>query len=167
MNAKIFTSAPVRVMTFAVALLASLATATQAHATTVDSYVSNNCDTMASSDCWTGTNVLIVHYSPISSYSASASFLGNVPSYSGATGAADGIITNYHYVFSGDGAGSGQGVRNNAASVLACSSAANYRVYYSPSYQGHSQYISGDWGCDNGVNLDSTLRNNNASQHWG
>ncbi|MER7707808.1 hypothetical protein ABTX81_33560 [Kitasatospora sp. NPDC097605] len=146
--------------TLTATLAGSLVVAGEASAT--DYFVSDNCMVNTSPDCTDGTNVLYVHYNSVDANgytnSARAKFLGNVPDYSGA-----GI--NIHYIFSG-AAGNGQGVKNNAASVLACSSNANYRVYYNSNYGGHAQYISGDYGCNNGVNLDSTLKNNNASQAW-
>ncbi|RKE20281.1 hypothetical protein [Streptomyces sp. TLI_171] len=148
------------------ALAGALAVPAEAQATTYTVYVNNNCNTDPNPDCYSGVNNLYVYYSQ-NGTGAGARFFGNVPNYDGTTSGGDGIITYYAYRYDNDGAGAGQGVRNNAASVVACSSAATYRVYYSPSYQGSSQLIEGDWGCDTPENLASWLRNENASQHWG
>jgi hypothetical protein len=136
-----------------------------------DVWVSDNCAVATPvSDCESQTNVLFVFYNSVdkNGYTGSgrATFLGKVPDYAGVT-VYSGSPTVYHYVFAAGTAGSGVAVKNNAASVLACGSTANYRVYFNSSYLGHQQYISGDWGCNNGVNLDSVLHNNNASQAWG
>jgi hypothetical protein len=98
-----------------------------------------------------------------------ADFYGNVANYDHDDVTADGFTTRYHYVFhSGAGDGSGQAVKNNAASVRNCGPD-NYRIYYNSGYAGHSQLFSSNTNCTlNGyyVNLDSTLKNNNASQHF-
>ncbi|MCX5209126.1 hypothetical protein OG689_07475 [Kitasatospora sp. NBC_00240] len=152
-------------------LMAPFAFAAPARADTADSWVSDNCAVANNPDCRSGVNVLWVNYNSVDANgytdSASAHFLGKVSDYAGMIAVNGSLYTTYHYIFSNGGNGSGQAVKNNAASVLACSSAANYRVYFNSNYGGHSQYISGDWGCNNGVNLDSTLHNNNASQAWG
>ncbi|MER5356263.1 hypothetical protein ABT093_38845 [Kitasatospora sp. NPDC002551] len=159
-KSNVFARGAVVAAALATALAGSLAVAGQASA--ADYFVSDNCLDNPNPDCASGTNVLYVHYNSVDGNgytdSARAKFLGNVPNYAGAG-------VNVHYIFSGN-AGNGQAVKNNAASVLACSSAANYRVYYNSNYSGHAQYIAGDYGCNNGVNLDSTLKNNNASQAW-
>ncbi|MDY0810711.1 hypothetical protein [Kitasatospora purpeofusca] len=150
----------VRGAILAAALTSSLAFADQASA--ADYFVSDNCLVNTNPDCTTGTNVLYVFYNSVDSNgytdSARAKFLGNVPDYAGAG-------VNIHYIFSGN-SGNGVAVKNNAASVLGCSSQANYRVYLYSNYGGHSQYISGNYGCSRGVNLDSQLHNDNASQAW-
>ncbi|MFJ8039236.1 hypothetical protein ACIRBX_01825 [Kitasatospora sp. NPDC096147] len=152
------------------ALAMPMVTATPAGATTVTQYVSDNCATAGSWDCYNGINVLNVQYSPTNSDGSGggawAKFLGNVSDYNGAYGAGDGMVTYYAYRFGNYGSGVGQPVRNNAASAMGCGSRANYRIYYSPGYQGSSQYIEGSYGCEHGVNLASWLRNDNASQHW-
>jgi len=64
----------------------------------------------------------------------------------------------------GAGNGAGQAVKNNAASAENNSSTYDYTIYYNSNYQGASQTI-GDLAWENDiVNLDSTLKNNNASQ---
>ncbi len=155
----------------AAVLMAPFAFAAPASADTINVYTSDNCEVANNPDCNTGTNVLWVNYNSVDAngYTSSgrAHFLGKVPDYEGTVTTNGSLYTAYHYVFANGGNGTGETVKNNAASVLACSSVANYRVYYNSNYGGHSQYISGDWGCDNGVNLDSTLHNNNASQAWG
>ncbi|MFF2077436.1 hypothetical protein ACFVXG_22105 [Kitasatospora sp. NPDC058162] len=128
-----------------------------------DVSVSDNC-AKTGSDCQTDTNVMFIYFNSNTSdgqnYSSYAKFFGNVPDYAGEPG--------YRYVFSGgNGSGSGASVKNNAAAAKSCPSTANYRVYYYSNYGGHSQLIPGSWGCNVGTNLDSQLKNNNASQHWG
>ncbi|WP_030457618.1 hypothetical protein [Kitasatospora sp. NRRL B-11411] len=150
------------------ALAAVLVVPGQAQAANaVDYYVSDNCNTQSSSDCSAGFNVLDVYYSQ-NGEGGRAKFLGNVSNYDSDSFYEGAVLYTYHYryAYGTSSAGVNQGVRNNAASVKGCSSAANYRVYYSPAYQGSSQYIPGDWGCDNVTNLESWLRNENASQHW-
>ncbi|WP_037857618.1 peptidase inhibitor family I36 protein [Streptomyces sp. NRRL S-340] len=56
-------------------------------------------------------------------------------------------------------AGAGQPVRNNAASAENASSACNVGIWYSPDYQGNSNWLSPG----KGGNLTSYLRNNEAS----
>lgn len=150
----------IRAAALAAVLVAPVALAGEASA---DAFVSNNCAVANNSDCQAGVNVLYVHYNSVDAngYTSSAygKFLGYVPDYAG--------YGSTTYIFAGGGNGTNQVVKNNAASVLACSSEANYRVYFNSNKGGHSQYISGDWGCNNGVNLDSTLKNDNGSQAWG
>ncbi|MBV2155172.1 hypothetical protein [Kitasatospora sp. SUK 42] len=168
-TAKFAKAARAAVVTLAVA--APFVLAGQAHA---DVYVSNNCGWQSSSDCRTDNNVLIISYNSNAgdggNSSSSAKFFGNVPDYAGENvlnGNQSGY-TFYRYVFSGgNGSGNGVAVKNNAAAAKGCPSTVNYRVYYNSNYGGHSQLIPGSWGCYAGTNLDSTLKNNNASQHWG
>ncbi|MBO1413164.1 hypothetical protein [Streptomyces sp. FH025] len=134
--------------------------------------ISNNCGWQSSSDCSNGDNVLIISYNSNGgdggNYSSSAKFFGNVPDYAGDTIYSGMTVTDYRYVFSGgNGSGNGVAVKNNAAAAKGCPSTVNYRIYYNSNYGGHSQLIPGSWGCYAGTNLDSTLKNNNASQHWG
>ncbi|TQF04049.1 hypothetical protein E6W39_19705 [Kitasatospora acidiphila] len=154
----------------AVGLVGPLAMSTPASAATVNNYVSNNCNTANTADCWNGVSVLYVFYSQVDANgytgSARSDFYGDVSNYSYDVSTSEGTNTYWNYRFGNGGSGDGQPVRNDAASALACGSTTNYRVYYSTGYQGSSQYISGDWGCNNGVNLESWLRNENASQHW-
>ncbi|MET7288504.1 hypothetical protein [Streptomyces sp. NPDC005573] len=63
------------------------------------------------------------------------------------------------YTFSG-GNGSGIYVKNNAASVYNYDSSYSVTIYYNSNMSGPSQYIKRQTG----ANLNSTLKNNNASQ---
>jgi hypothetical protein len=97
-----------------------------------------------------------------------ASFYGNVDDYYGTSQYQGSTLNTYRYVFNGNGSGAGQYVKNNTASVQNCSEADNYRVYFNSGYSGHSQYFKhreafGDCAL---INLDSTLKNNNASEHF-
>ncbi|MFI9783597.1 hypothetical protein ACIHEI_08850 [Kitasatospora sp. NPDC051984] len=67
---------------------------------------------------------------------------------------------NSTYTFGGGGSGSGQYVRNNAASVYNYNSSDSVWIYYSPGGYGVSQRFYPKSGGD----LISALRNNNASQ---
>ncbi|CAN3979329.1 hypothetical protein [Kitasatospora purpeofusca] len=67
---------------------------------------------------------------------------------------------NSTYTFGGGGAGNGQQVRNNAASVFNFNQNYSVTIYYSPGGYGVSQYIKRGTG----ANLIPQLRNNNASQ---
>ncbi|WP_405643088.1 hypothetical protein [Streptomyces uncialis] len=111
-------------------------------------------------------------------YSGTASFYGNVTNYAGETYGHNGGANPVHYKFvfgknsAGlNGPGTGQAVKNNAASAENCSPWDSYRVYFNSGYQGSSQYFShtnGSHLCAGGVhmNLNATLKNNNASQHF-
>ncbi|MEV0929063.1 hypothetical protein AB0I99_28830 [Streptomyces spongiicola] len=132
--------------------------------------ISDNCDVMP---CSYGD--LHLHYNSVEhggSYSARASFYGNIPSYYG------GMYANisFTYIFGKNSLGqntadTGKGVKNAAASVENCAPYDSYRVYYNSNYQGASQYFADTLGsqfCAGGklVNLNSTLKNQNASQHF-
>ncbi|WP_349867289.1 peptidase inhibitor family I36 protein [Leifsonia sp. WHRI 6310E] len=67
----------------------------------------------------------------------------------------------FPFKFKGSGVGVGSVVRNNAASAWNRGGSTG-RVYYSPSYAGVSQSIAQDAA----VNLNDSLRNNNASWRW-
>ncbi|CAL2060009.1 MULTISPECIES: hypothetical protein [Streptomyces] len=97
-----------------------------------------------------------------------ASFYGDVDDYSGTSQYQGSTLETYRYVFNGNGSGSGQAVKNNAGSIQNCSETDNYRVYYNSSYAGHSQYIGhrDAYGSCVWDDLDSTLQNNEASQHF-
>ncbi|MFJ2847529.1 hypothetical protein ACIPD2_38790 [Streptomyces griseofuscus] len=98
-----------------------------------------------------------------------ASFYGNVYDHGYEDVPARGTDVFYRYVFvfaSGQGDGSGKAVKNNAASANNCSTVDGYRVYYNSGYAGHSQSIPHYYGCGSSTNLDSTLKNNNASSHF-
>jgi hypothetical protein len=127
--------------------------------------VPNNCNQYPSScysDGTMGEYFLELDYHSIGyQSSAIAKFHGNVYDYDG-----DGTSPRYHYIFwAGDGAGSP--VKNNAAAVYNSYGQDDYRVYYYSGYTGHSQLIPANiLGKDDPVNLDSTLKNENASQHF-
>jgi len=110
-------------------------------------------------------------------YSGMAHFYGNVYDYAGETVSYNGATaTRYDYVFGKNvlgntASGTGQAVKNNAAMVENCAPYDGYRVYYNSGYQGSSQYFDHTYGsvnCAGGVsvNLNSTLKNENASQHF-
>ncbi|MGI5458849.1 hypothetical protein ACQEWB_37875 [Streptomyces sp. CA-249302] len=73
----------------------------------------------------------------------------------------------YVFVFStlGSRPGAGQKIKNNAASADPCG-VDSYRIYYNSGYTGHSQYFGSDRYCDGDFNFDSTLKNEDASEHW-
>lgn len=156
----------------------SLFVAAPAHATgpAADVWVSNNCAMYPSACDGTAMNagVILFFHSlttadgyPKGSY---ARLYGDVYDYAYDTVEVNTRVIRYHYQFlpnSGDG--SGVAVKNNAAAANSCSFTARetYRIYYNSGYAGHSQEILPGYYCDNGtVNLDSTLKNENASQHW-
>ncbi|MBQ1092282.1 hypothetical protein [Streptomyces sp. B93] len=156
--------------TTAVAATAGLlATATPAQAATY--YVTDNCDVpwinCSYGDLWMVYNSKEYALSGGKILSSWASFYGNVHDYDGTSQYQGSTLSTYVYVFNGNGNGSGQRVKNNAASVRNCAPADNYRVYYNSGYQGHSQYFghASAYDCPF-VNLDSTLKNDNASQHF-
>lgn len=64
--------------------------------------------------------------------------------------------------WSGGDAGAGQAVKNNAASVQNYDPKCTAIVYYNSNQAGASQKI----GPDDEANLNSTLKNENASQGW-
>lgn len=96
-----------------------------------------------------------------------STFYGNVYNYRGTSRYQGSTFYEYRYVFNGSGNGSGQYMKNNAASVRNCSSVDNCRVYYNSGYGGASQYFgkSSGWSCDF-VDLVAALKNNNASQYF-
>ncbi|WP_369392376.1 hypothetical protein AB5J72_35920 [Streptomyces sp. CG1] len=98
-----------------------------------------------------------------------AQFYGNVYDQGSEDVPARGTNVFWRYLFvyySGYGDGSGQGVKNNAAAADNCSSTDGYRIYYNSGFTGHSQSIPHYFGCGSSTNLDSTLKNNNASSHF-
>jgi hypothetical protein len=141
-------------------------------------YVSNNCG-MYPQDCsgadMVGGGLYVYYHSrtgsalrPSGSY---AVFYGDVYNYATDTTEIGAQTYIYHYVyFSGKGDGSGQAVKNNAAAAISCSTITrdNYRIYYNSGYTGHSQEFDAAYYCLDApaINLDSTLKNENASQHW-
>ncbi|WP_406287937.1 hypothetical protein [Streptomyces sp. NBC_00209] len=139
--------------------------------------VSDNCDTY-NSGCSYGD--LDIHYNTIAYdgyYSAIASFYGNVYSYAGKDVSPNGaVVIHYKYVFGKNvngvkASGTGAAVKNQGGSVENCAPADSYRVYYNSGYAGSSQYFQSTYGglyCQGAkyVDLNSTLHNNNASQHF-
>ncbi|MGV9286670.1 hypothetical protein [Streptomyces sp. NPDC003719] len=141
-----------------------------ATAATTTQKVSDNC---VHAGCTEGDLLLNYHSvatsgqgNPSGSF---AQFYGNVYDLAGTYVSYNGGASVVHYVyvfFSGQGDGSGQAVKNNAASANNCSGVDGYRVYYNSGYAGHSQSIPHYYGCASSTNLDATLKNNNASVHW-
>lgn len=118
-----------------------------------------------------GSGMMLFYHSTSDSYSypsgSFAYFYGDVYNYAGDTVSGN----TYHYIFkSGLGDGSGQAVKNNAASAQNCNDDGtlnDYRIYYNSGYAGHSQIFGHGYWCDAPIiNLDSTLKNENASQHF-
>lgn len=155
------------------AVAAPVLAASPASATTITYNVSSNC-VIYPTHCYDGEvtdDPLYVNYhSANSSGEVSggfAEFYGNVYNYDGDTTHSEGIDYKYHYVYlTGYGDGGNQAVKNNAGSANNCSTVDGYRIYYSSGYGGHSQSIPHYYGCSFNVNLDSTLKNENASQHF-
>lgn len=149
------------------ALAAPLFTATPANAANSPThFVSDNC-AVHPTFCFAGSiNGLTLYYhSIIPGYAfasgSTATFASSVYNYAGETVNS----TKYAYIFQTDfGDGSGQLVKNNAAAVSTCGAQDNYRVYYNSGYAGHSQDFPKK-NCSKDYNLDSTLKNENASQH--
>lgn len=137
----------------------------------INMYVPNNCNQYPSScysDGTMGNYYLELRFHSVEyASSAYARFHGNVYDY--AYDSSNGI--RYNYVFGGGGDGQSSPVKNDAASVYNSYGSASghdaYRVYYYSGYTGHSQYIEANvLGKDDPVNLDGTLKNENASQHF-
>lgn len=152
------------------ATAALLATATPAHA--AEYKVTDNCDvpwiTCSEGDLWLLYNSKELAVSGGRYLSSWSSFYGNVSDYYGTSQYQGSTLSTYRYVFNGNGNGSGQYTKNNAASVQNCAPADNYRVYYNSGYGGTSQYFAHNdpYGDCNLTNLISALKNNNASQHF-
>ncbi|WP_433891976.1 hypothetical protein [Streptomyces sp. CA-111067] len=132
--------------------------------------VSDNC-AVHPSGCSNGSiNGLTLFYNSIipgypDASGSTATFNGNVSNYDYDTSVSEGNNYHWHYIFQKNfGNGSGQAVKNNAAAVGTCGALDNYRVYFNSKYLGHSQTFTKNT-CSHDVNLDSTLKNNNASQH--
>ncbi|WP_405938117.1 hypothetical protein OG338_16915 [Streptomyces sp. NBC_00726] len=132
-------------------------------------YVSDNCEFM---NCAYGDLILNYHSvatsgqgNPSGSF---AQFYGNIYDLAGTYVNYNGAsAVHYIYIFlKGQGDGGGQKVKNNAASANNCSTVDGYRVYYNSGYAGHSQSIPHYWSCASSTNLDSTLKNENASLHF-
>jgi hypothetical protein len=147
---------------------ASAADVTPMATITID--VSDNC-AVHPSGCSNGSiNGLTLFYNSIKSgypdaSGSTATFNGNVNDYNYDTTVSEGNNYHWHYIFQKNfGNGSGQAVKNNAAAVSTCGALDNYRVYYNHGYTGHSQTFPKN-NCNYDYNLDSTLKNNNASQH--
>ena len=135
----------------------------------------NDCEVW-SSDCdgdKDGTPVyfLEIDYNSTSyQYSNYAEMYGNISNYDYSEVPDQGTTYHFHYVFKQSGApgtqpGAGTAVKNNAAAVKQCGFD-SYRVYYNSGFAGHSQNFPWDNYCNKRVNLDSTLKNENASQHF-
>ena len=137
--------------------LVSIGTAEQASAATV--YTDNNGYPSQEGDFYLTYNS--------NDAGAAAWFYGDVPDYAG-TGVYSGGTGSQTvvYVFQQNGgSGQGQAVKNNAAYGENSDLADSYTVYYNSSYEGASEvYYPVDYGFYEG-NLDSTLKNNEASQY--
>ncbi|WP_405529818.1 hypothetical protein OG426_47885 [Streptomyces canus] len=150
---------------------ALLLNATPAQAATTFS-VSDNCD-VPWINCSEGDlhlNYNSMQYATDSSgklLTSYASFYGDVYDYAGTSQYQGSTLYTYEYVFGNGGNGNGQQVKNNAASVWNCAPADNYYVYYNSGYLGHSQYFRHAYAYDcYWADLDSTLKNENASEHF-
>ncbi|MEU0163533.1 hypothetical protein ABZ154_33295 [Streptomyces sp. NPDC006261] len=148
-------------------------------AAAVESYanVSDNCD-IPQNNCSYGD--LHLYYNTIAHggyTSARASFYANIYNYAGQSVSPNGAaVVHYKFVFgksdSGhNSSGTGVAVKNQAGSVENCAPADSYRVYYNSGYAGSSQFFQHTYGsmyCAGGkqVDLNGTLHNNNASQHF-
>lgn len=91
-----------------------------------------------------------------------ATIFGDVSNYSADVEGGNTYDYEFWYMAGTDTDGAGQGIRNNAASVYN-TSGMTYVVYYYTGYSGHSQSFAPVPGF---VNLDTTLRNADASQNW-
>ncbi|CAL9326336.1 MULTISPECIES: hypothetical protein [Streptomyces] len=155
---------------FAVTAAAVLATAAPAQAATYN--VTDNCDVpwinCTEGDLWLLYNSTAYAVQDGQYVTSWAEFYGNVSDYWGTSQYQGSTLTTYRYVFNGNGNGAWQYVKNNAASVQNCSEVDNYRVYYNSGYEGHSQYFAHrePYGDCVLTNLDSTLKNENASEHF-
>ncbi|MFY4721035.1 hypothetical protein [Streptomyces sp. LaBMicrA B280] len=132
-------------------------------------YVSTNC---IDSTCDGG---LYVNYHSVATSGSGnpsgsfADFYGNLYSHDYIDSPTTGTnaFIRYYFIFDKSmGDGGGLSVKNNAASADNCSTVDGYRIYYNTGYAGHSQFISHVYGCSGSWNLDSTLKNNNASSHY-
>ncbi|MFG3292857.1 hypothetical protein ACGF3G_29140 [Streptomyces sp. NPDC048179] len=165
---------PVRVKASAAVFAAAaalLVTASPAHAGTFK--VTSNCDVpwVSCSDepeLWELYNSKANSTSGGSYTTSWAEFWGDVYDYEGTSEYQGSTLETYRYVFNGNGSGSGQYVKNNAGSAQNCSEVNNYRVYYNSGYAGHSEYFGARDAYADCVwhDLDSTLKNNEASQHF-
>lgn len=97
-----------------------------------------------SSWCWNSGNYYCLFYSPNAQNGHWGSYAVGIPNLSG-------------YVFSGSGTGVGAPVRNDAASMESVDCRTQTFVY--PNYVGNSNEV----GALRGGNLNSALRNNEAS----
>ncbi|WNI16188.1 hypothetical protein [Actinacidiphila sp. ITFR-21] len=157
----------------------SAVTTAPAHASPpLNVYVGNNCG-MYPQDCdgndMVGGGLYLFYHSRTGSAQfptgSNAVFYGDVYNYASDTGQVGERTYVYHYeFFAGKGEGSGEPVKNNAAAAVSCSTVTrdDYRIYYNSGYTGHSQEFDAAYYCLDApaINLDSTLTNENASQHW-
>lgn len=153
------------------AAAALLVTASPAHAATFT--VTSNCD-VPGVGCSNEPELWELYNSKANSGSGGnlttswAEFWGDVDDYAGTSEYEGSTLETYRYVFNGNGKGAWLNVKNNAGSAQNCSGVNNYRVYYNSSYTGHSQYFGhrDAFGDCTWYDLDSTLQNNEASQHF-
>lgn len=138
----------------------------------VNYYVTDDCWKYPSSESCADGNGLWLFFHSVTDPTADAPggnsvFYGSISNYDYDSTVSDGTIYRYHYVF-GPGVvnndGVGKSVKNNAAAAIACGPD-SYRVYYNSQYSGPSQFIGYHQLCGITTNLNSTLKNENASQH--
>jgi hypothetical protein len=152
------------------AIALTLGNAATAHA--AEYKVTDNCDVpwinCTEGDLWLFYNSKELAVSGGRYTSSWASFYGNVHDYWGTSQYQGSTLTTYRYVFNGNGNGSWQYMKNNAASVQNCAPDDNYRVYYNSGYGGTSQYFAHrqPYGECPWSNLITALKNENASQHF-
>ncbi|MFC1419089.1 hypothetical protein [Streptacidiphilus cavernicola] len=141
---------------------------------TAGSASADSYETKSTNCSWTDGSAGLELYYNSNEGGAAAFMCSDVYDYAGYVYSPNGAVADHvTYVFSSKYAGSaGNGValKNNAASAEAQWGAFSgnipgyYMVYYNSGYAGHSQYFG---ALDNGgapANLDSTLKNNEASQ---
>lgn len=166
---------PVRVKSsaavFTATVAALIATTSPAHAGTFN--VTSNCDVpwvncSNEPELWELYNSKAYSVSGGSYITSWAEFWGDVYDYYGTSQYQGSTLDTYRYVFNGNGSGAWQYVKNNAGSAQNCSEVNNYRVYYNSGYAGHSQYFghTDPYADCTWYDLDSTLKNNEASQHF-
>jgi hypothetical protein len=121
-----------------------------AHAVT---YKYGECDRLASGWCNTWHTITLYYNSDFEG--AASSFGGQIDSYT---------TSSVIYVFGGTSQGNGYGyaVKNDAASGCVDSDTYDYKVFYSSYQKGVSQTFA-HGTCKN---LNSDLKNENASQDW-
>ena len=143
------------VMLAGTVLFAAAPSASASAATTTVTYYVDHSGTF--------TDSLELYYNSNES-GASAYFHGNINNYAGYSEyCEEATVCEYVYVFS-EGNGSGQAVKNNAASGHNDSGVYEFTVFYNSGYSGPSQTFGVEYSGASAQNLNSTLKNENASQ---